>query len=125
MALGISIMDAQHIAMAHFIQGIIDSLMNGDKTTKLLKRVDLLIELCRINFQTEEDLMKRYDIPGVENYREGHQQRLASLRAIFGKLNFSEQQVPALARETNDWLMEHIRSQDKELASQLRKLGVS
>ena len=125
MALGISIMDAQHIAVARFIQGIIDSLMSGDKTTKLLKRVDMLIELCQINFQTEEDLMKRHDIPGVESYRADHQQRLASLRAIFGKLNFSEEQLPALARETNNWLMEHIRSQDKELASQLRKLGVS
>jgi diguanylate cyclase (GGDEF)-like protein/hemerythrin-like metal-binding protein len=125
MNLGISIMDAQHMAMANYIQGIIDSLTNGDKSIKLQKRVELLVELCQIHFQTEEDLMKRYNVPGVEEHHAEHQRRLNSLRTIFGGLNFNDQKLVMVAAEIKEWLLGHIRSQDTELASILRSKGVS
>jgi diguanylate cyclase (GGDEF)-like protein len=84
MNLGIAIMDAQHLAMANYIQGILDSLASGDKSTKLLKRVDLLIELCQIHFQTEEDLIKHNNLPGLEEHHVEHQRRIKHLRALFG-----------------------------------------
>ncbi len=125
MNLGISIIDAQHMAMSNFIQGIIDSLTNGDKTTKLLKRVELLVELCQIHFKTEEDLMKRHDIPGVEEHHAEHQLRLNSLRKIFGNMHFNEQQLATVAHDIKEWHMGHIRGQDTELAALLRSKGVS
>ena len=125
MNLGISIMDAQHIAMANFIEGIIDSLANGDKTTKLLKRVELLVELCQIHFQTEEDLMKRHNLPGLEEHHAEHEHRLKYLRTLFGNMHFSEQQLMKLTQEIREWLLGHIRNQDTKLAEQLRSKGVS
>lgn len=125
MNLGISIMDAQHKSMANYIKGIIDSLTNGDKSTKLLKRVELLIELCQIHFQTEEDLMTHYNLPGVEDHRAEHQRRLKSLRTLFKNLNLDEPQLAKLTRESNEWLLEHIREQDAELAAQLKNRGAS
>jgi len=123
--LGISIMDAQHMAMANFIEGIIDSLANGDKTTKLLKRVELLVELCQIHFQTEEDLMTRHNLPGLEEHHAEHDQRLRHLRTMFGNMHFNEQQLMNLIQEIQEWLLGHIRSQDTKLAEQLRSKGVS
>lgn len=125
MNLGISMMDAQHIAMANFIEGIIDSLANGDKTTKLLKRVELLVELCQIHFQTEEDLMKRHNLPGLEEHHAEHEHRLKYLRTLFGNMHFSEQQLMKLTQEIREWLLGHIRNQDTKLAEQLRGKGVS
>ena len=125
MNLGIAIIDAQHAAMANYIRGIIDSITNGDKSIKLAKRVDLLVELCQIHFQTEEDLMKQHNLPDVEEHHADHMRRLANLRAIFGNLNFNEQKLETVTREANEWLMGHIKSQDSELVELLKSKGVS
>jgi hemerythrin-like metal-binding protein len=122
---GIAIIDAQHAAMANYIHGIVDSITNGDKSAKLAKRIDLLVELCQIHFQTEEDLMKLHNVPGVEEHHAEHMRRLAGLRAIFGNLNFADQKVETVSREINEWLLGHIRGQDSEVAAQLRSKGVS
>ncbi|OIR16215.1 putative diguanylate cyclase YegE [mine drainage metagenome] len=124
MILGISILDEQHKAMSNFIQGIIESLKNGDHSTKLLKRVELLVELCRIHFKTEEDMMQLYDIEGLDEHRTEHQVKLKNLRSIFGNLNFNEKELAKLTHDANEWLCEHIREQDTELVAQLKKKGV-
>jgi len=123
--LGISILDEQHKAMGNFIQGIIDSLKNGDHSTKLLKRVDLLVELCRIHFKTEEDLMQLHGLRDLDEHRAEHQVQLKNLRSIFGNLNFNEKELATATHKINEWLWEHIREQDTELAAQLRSKGVS
>jgi diguanylate cyclase (GGDEF)-like protein/hemerythrin-like metal-binding protein len=125
MNLGIAIIDAQHAAMANYIRGIVDSITNGDQSAKLVKRIDLLAELCQIHFQTEEDLMKLHDLPDQEEHHAEHMRRLAGLRSIFKKLNFNGQQLETFTQEINDWLQDHIRSQDAELATQLKSKGVS
>jgi diguanylate cyclase (GGDEF)-like protein/hemerythrin-like metal-binding protein len=123
--LGISIMDAQHMSIAHFIKDIIDSLTSGDKSTKLLKRVELLVELCKINFQTEEELMKLHNIHGLEEYQNEHQRQLKSLRSLFGNLSFNEQQLATLTHDIHNWLQDHIRGQDTALAAQLISKGIT
>lgn len=125
MNLGITIIDAQHAAMANYIHGIVDSITNGDKSVKLVKRIKLLAELCQIHFQTKEDLMKLHDLPDWEEHHAEHVRRPAGLRSIFKKLNFNGQQLETFAREINEWLLDHIRSQDSELAAQLKSKGVS
>ncbi|MDP1633668.1 MAG: diguanylate cyclase [Gallionellaceae bacterium] len=125
MNLGIAIMDAQHLSMANYIQGILDALRSGDKSVALRKRVDLLLELCRINQQTEEDLMRRHGISSLNEHQEEHQKQLKSLRKLFGKLNFDEHGIMILSHEVNDWLMNHIHDFDTGLAEELRNKGVS
>lgn len=125
MNLGISILDEQHKAMANFIHGIVESLKNGDHSTNLLKRVDLLVELCRIHFKTEEDLMQLHGLDGSDTHRTEHQVKLKQLRSIFGNLNFNEEELARVIHNANEWLWEHINEHDNRLAAQLRKKGVS
>lgn len=125
MNLGVSILDAQHVAMANFIQGILDSLKSGDQSAKLQQRVELLVELCQIHFQTEEDLMTSYNIPGLEKHRVDHQRQIKRLRKIFGNLNFSEQELDKVVLDIKDWLTEHIKSHDTDLAAQLKNKSAS
>jgi len=125
MNLGVSILDAQHVAMANFIQGILDSLKNGDQSAKLQQRVELLVELCQIHFQTEEDLITSHNIPGLETHRADHQQQLKRLRKIFGNLNISEQELDRVVQDIKEWLTEHIKNHDKDLAAQLKSKSVS
>lgn len=125
MNMGISILDEQHKAMANFIQGIIESLKDGDHSTKLLKRVDLLVELCRIHFKTEEDLMQLHGLDGSDTHRTEHQVKLKQLRSIFGNLSFNEKELAKVIQNANEWLWEHIKEHDTRLAVQLRKKEVS
>lgn len=122
--LGIPILDEQHKAMSNFILGIIESLKTGDHSAKLLKRVELLLELCRIHFKTEEDMMQLYDLEGLDEHHTEHQVKLKKLRTLFGSLNFNENELAKLTRDANEWLWEHIRTQDIELAAQLKKKGI-
>ncbi|MBU1775784.1 MAG: diguanylate cyclase [Gammaproteobacteria bacterium] len=125
MNLGIAIMDAQHLSMANYIQGILDALRNGDKSVALRKRVDLLLELCRINYHTEEELMRSHDIPGLSEHQEEHEKQLKSLRKLLGNPSYDEQELTTLSHEVNEWLMKHIRDFDTGLAEQLRRKGAS
>jgi diguanylate cyclase (GGDEF)-like protein/hemerythrin-like metal-binding protein len=125
MNLGIHIIDAQHAAMENFIRGLLGSIKNGDRSVSLSKRIDLLVELCRLHFQTEEDMMKQHDLPGVEEHHAEHMRRLASLRAIFGNLDIDEKKLETVTREIDEWLLGHIRGQDSELVAMLKSKGVS
>lgn len=125
MNLGISIMDEQHRAMANYINGILASLVDGDKSTRLFKRLDLLLELCEINFKTEEDLIKQNNLAGLESHQIEHQRQLMKLRTLFGKLNFNEQELAKLHQSVNEWLLEHINGNDTELAAALKSKGIS
>jgi diguanylate cyclase (GGDEF)-like protein/hemerythrin-like metal-binding protein len=123
--LGVSILDAQHVAIANFIQGILDSLANGDQSAKMLQRVELLVELCQIHFQTEEDLMRSNKIPSLKKHHIEYQQQLMSLRKLFGKLNFNEEELPVVAHEIKEWLLGHIRDHDTKLAEILKNKSIS
>jgi diguanylate cyclase (GGDEF)-like protein/hemerythrin-like metal-binding protein len=122
--LGIPIIDAQHAAMENYIRGILGSIKSGDRSLNLAKRIDLLVELCRIHFQTEEDLMKQHDLPGVEEHHAEHMRRLSSLRAIFGHLDFDDDKLETVTREVNEWLQGHLRGPDFELAAALKNKGI-
>lgn len=123
--LGIHIIDAQHAAMENFIRGLLGSIKNGDRSVNLAKRIDLLVELCRIHFQTEEDMMRQHDLPGVEEHHSEHMRRLANLREIFGHLDFDDSKLETVTRQINEWLQGHIRGLDSELAAMLKNKGVS
>jgi hemerythrin len=85
----------------------------------------MLLELCQINFQTEEDLMKRHEIPGVNEHHVEHERQLKRLRNLFGNLNFNEQEMTTVVHAINDWMLEHVKGEDTELAAQLRSKGVT
>ena len=125
MKLGIAILDAQHNVMENLIKGIIDSLNDGDRSAKLHKRIDLLYELCQIHFQTEEDMMSRHGISGLEEHHAEHLRRLARLRTFFSNLNLSKQELVTLTLEISEWMNGHITGKDVESARQLRTMGVS
>ncbi len=123
--LGIHIIDAQHAAMENFIRGLLESIKNGDRSVNLAKRINLLVELSQIHFQTEEDLMKQHGLPGVDEHHSEHLRRLAALRTIFGHLDFDDNKLESVTREINDWLHGHIMGLDSELAAMLKSKGVS
>jgi diguanylate cyclase (GGDEF)-like protein/hemerythrin-like metal-binding protein len=118
--LGISILDEQHAAMANFIQGILDSLASGDQSQKLHQRIELLIELCQIHFQTEEDLMRSNNIGGVDEHHIEHERQLKRLRILLGNLNLNSDELATLGNEIREWLLRHIRDHDVGLAAQLK-----
>lgn len=125
MKLGIAILDAQHNVMENLIKGIVESLNDGDRSSKLHKRIDLLYDLSQIHFQTEEDLMLKHGVAGLDEHHAEHLRRLARLRTFFSNLNLSKQELEALTLEIKEWMHGHIRGQDIESAKQLRSQGIS
>ncbi|MDO8989497.1 MAG: diguanylate cyclase [Sideroxyarcus sp.] len=122
---GIPIIDAQHAAMENYIRGILGSIRNGDKSVNLAKRIDLLLELCQVHFQTEEDLMTQHGLPGVEEHHANHVRQLASLRAIFGNLDFDEAKLEMVTRQANEWLLGHVSDPDSGLVAVLKSKGLA
>jgi diguanylate cyclase (GGDEF)-like protein/hemerythrin-like metal-binding protein len=123
-SLGIFILDAQHMALANLIRGIIQSVTDGDKLFNIYKRVDRLVELCQIHFQTEEDLMKRHGVLGLEQYHAEHNRQLKKLQTLFSDLKFNRKNLATVAKELEDWLLGHIRGHDAEITVQLKSKGV-
>jgi hemerythrin len=69
--------------------------------------------------------MKSNKIPGLKKHHIEHQQQLMSLRKLFGKLNFNEDELTVVAHEIKEWLLGHIRDHDTKLAEKLKKKAVS
>jgi diguanylate cyclase (GGDEF)-like protein/hemerythrin-like metal-binding protein len=125
MKLGIAILDAQHNVMENLIKGIVEALNEGDRSFKLHKRIDLLYDLTQIHFQTEEDLMRKHGVAGLDEHHAEHLRRLARLRTFFSNLNLSKQELETLTLEIKEWMHGHIRGQDLASARQLRSQGIS
>lgn len=123
---GMTEIDEQHKQLfAHFEQ-LLAACKEGKGRDELLNMLGFLNEYADYHFKTEEAYMAQQGYAGLEEQRRQHQQ----FRDKLGRLELQARCDGAgidLVAKTNrmvlDWIIQHIRSEDKKMVRLLNADG--
>lgn len=120
--LGIESVDHQHHYFFDLIKRIADEFENlGDSDDKYL----LLKELnayARFHFISEENLMRKYGYPKIEEHIRLHHELIESLNVVENRVQMNpDSNTEDIVKFLVNWFMEHSMNEDKCFANFLQK----
>jgi diguanylate cyclase (GGDEF)-like protein/hemerythrin-like metal-binding protein len=119
--LGHEVMDAQHKSIADAVNAIIEAMANGREAAILDHGLARLEGLVRAHFAHEEALMAEARLACAEKHTASHQRLLAALPSL--KIQIGKGSFSTTVQFLRKWLLDHIRSDDRELVEALRNHG--
>ncbi|MGA7983529.1 MAG: bacteriohemerythrin [Chromatiaceae bacterium] len=120
--LGVAVIDQQHRRLAEMVNGLAMAVAAGEDTAQVQAMLEDLARFTAHHFETEEDLMERYQTASARTHREQHRKLKDELAAIERQIDSSE--LSRTLSVINAWLLAHIRGADRELTRELRSQGV-
>lgn len=122
---GVQQLDEQHCRLVDIINLLHDALKDGQGLQAIQQTLQQLHEYTETHFRQEEGLLEEYGYPQLEEHRAAHHQ--LSLQLIrFQQEMQSEPQMTKhhLLQFLLDWLISHIKSEDRAYGSFLNSRGV-
>ncbi|MDD5296959.1 MAG: diguanylate cyclase [Rhodocyclaceae bacterium] len=120
--LGHESVDEQHLRLADSINAIIEAIANGREAQTLGHCVDRFEFLLGEHFAHEEALMAEASLVCEESHRASHRRMLGDLPSL--RMQIWGGTFSTTVQSLKKWLLDHIRSDDKELVAALRSRGV-
>ncbi len=122
LSIGIQELDDQHRALYAEIDKLRDAMRAHD-LDHAVRVTDYLREYVNVHFATEERLMIEAGYPGFPEHLARHEEFRKDLRAYLARLSRTGATAAAvveLSHWLTEWLREHIRKVDVEMARFLR-----
>jgi len=124
-AIGVQAMDDQHGILMDTMNELHAALVRGCTQKQLDEQMSRLVEFSRLHFLCEEQLLERYDFPGLEEHRKAHQELLRQIEETVEKVRQGlGVDSPALLTFLRTWYSEHIEDLDQEYGPWLNARGV-
>jgi len=124
--LGIAEIDQQHLRFVDYINEIDAALKRNENTETFLSILQQLLDYAVEHFSSEEALMRKHAYPGYEGHKEIHSHTLGELFEFDMRIMADhEEETRAFLDFAVAWLKNHILHTDYELATFLKKKGVS
>ncbi|MDR0986815.1 MAG: hemerythrin family protein [Ruminococcus sp.] len=120
---GNKLIDTEHRQLFAAINGLLDACNAGQGRANVEKTVAFLEQYTAKHFSDEEELQKKASYPDYANHRnihEGFKRHVAEIGAELNKKGPSITLVARVNSEIGDWLINHIRTQDKKLAEYIK-----
>jgi len=119
LSIGVDQIDNQHKELIARIDGLFDACNKGKGKEEVLKVIDYLGDYVATHFSDEEGLQKKYSYPDYNSHKLLHAQFIKDFGTLKDSLN-KDGVTPILIIKMNklliDWLLNHIKKTDKELA---------
>ena len=114
--LGIAAIDEQHRALLERMESFLEACIEGQASRDLSKILVFLDEWSRTHFQTEEELMQRYEYPSYQLHKKQHEIFLRNLELV--KRNVLQNGGTAntalqVSQMLIDWFRDHILNVDR------------
>ncbi len=118
---GISFVDEQHAKLIDIMEEI-RIASNSGKTRQVMAQVlHDLVEYTRTHFVDEEKLMEENGYPYLAHHKELHSLFVETVtKAVKDYLAGKSMPANTLRVLLYDWLMEHIRNEDKKMAEHIK-----
>jgi len=124
-SVGIRAMDDQHGILMDTMNELRLAVVRGAGREQVSEVLDRLIEFTRMHFSSEEQLLGRYEYPGMEAHRGEHQRLLAQILQSAHRVQHGEKvQMRPLLVFLREWYLEHIEGVDREYGPWLNERGV-
>ena len=120
------LIDSQHKQLFEYINNLIHACRAGLSRTELQKAIGFLENYTIKHFFEEEQIQKKSGFAGYENHKKIHDGFKETVKALGHELilkGISPGLVEKLRHELGDWLVTHIKIQDKLLAKHLADSG--
>ncbi len=125
MSVGITLIDRQHRKLVELVNQLFEALRAGKGNDVLATVLGSLVDYTQQHFAEEERMMRAHDYPGVDQHQAAHRalvERVADFQTRFnqGSATISSD----LFNFLKDWLLHHIKEQDKAYGPYLNSRGV-
>lgn len=125
LSVGVKEIDEQHKRLIDFINGLHDSIEQGEKRESVEKFLDELVEYTEFHFSTEERLMYQYLYVSRLAHKEGHEHLLFQVRQLLHDLHKQTAPITWHTLEfLKEWLLDHILHADKLMGEYLNSRRV-
>jgi hemerythrin len=121
-------MDDQHgvllDALSDLRRGVSQAQSRPDSRDSARTLIDRLMELARLHFASEEQLLSRFAYPGLAAHHAEHQNILSRLAEYSGWLSHRPSAAPEVAESLQGWFVTHFEGCDQLYGPWLRERGV-
>jgi hemerythrin-like metal-binding protein len=118
-------MDDQHGVLMDTMNELRLAVVRGECREQISEVLDRLIEFTRMHFSSEEQLLDRYEFPGMAEHRAEHHRILAQILQSPHRVQHGERmQMRPLLCMLRESYTEHIEGMDQEYGLWLNGRGV-
>jgi hemerythrin len=122
---GVRAMDNQHGILMDSINAVRQALLRGAGRETISELLDEFIELLRMHFRSEEQLMEQSGFTGLEEHRAEHHRILADILQSAHRLQYGDDmQLRTLLCALHHGFLDHIETMDSKYAPWLHEHGV-
>lgn len=137
LSIGIEIIDEQHKCIIDYmnelasilefkrevskVYGFENNLSNQD-VSKLQSILNELVNYTIIHFAFEENMLEKANYPYLESHKNVHSKFVNMIEGYQKKLDAVEDITESLLIELKEWLINHIKKDDKDYSSDLFKI---
>lgn len=117
---GVKEIDDQHKELVKRVEAFHDACNQKKANSEIKEIIDYLKKYVVFHFQAEERIQQNANYPDMPAHKEKHRQFLQSVDDFNKKLEqegFSLTLFMKFNRELTDWLINHIKKEDKKLGS--------
>ncbi|MDR2671541.1 MAG: bacteriohemerythrin [Oscillospiraceae bacterium] len=120
---GYALIDAQHKELIQAVNNLLAACASGKGRASLNETLDFLLNYTVKHFSDEEKLQVQYHYPDYTNHKKLHDGFKVVVTNLSRQLK-TEGPTIALVGKVNasigDWLVSHIKREDKKVAAHLR-----
>lgn len=124
-SVGIAVLDEDHKRLLNLINQLQTAAhyKTSDKYEK--EAFDALLDYTKNHFQREEELMEKYEFPGLDAHKQQHQAMIDEVSRLISAYQESpDVTIEKTIRYLQEWLIKHINGTDKEYSGFLYKKNV-
>ncbi len=124
--LGIQSIDNQHKELIELINKVLEACNLGKGKETVGVALDFATSYAFKHFKSEEGLMRERNYPEYVNHKSFHQEferDVTALKSEFDQVGPTISIVLKLNRLLVDWLIKHIKNEDRKVASFIKSLG--
>lgn len=123
LATGVDHVDREHQEIFRQAALLNQAMTEGKGSQEIKNIIDFVDDYIVSHFVHEEETMEKYRCPVAEANKQAHNQFIASFKALKNKFDTrgsSTSIVLDIASTINDWLIQHIRKIDSQLAASVK-----
>lgn len=116
--------DSQHKELFRITNDLLDACKQGKGAESISDVINFLEKYVKTHFLTEEKYMQEYNYPGYNVHKIQHEffiKKTEELKNLFKRDGATLSLTINISSTIVNWLVNHIRGLDRELANFLRK----
>jgi hemerythrin len=124
---GFELIDNQHKQLVEAVYDLIDNFDGAHSGEGLKKSMDFLNSYTIKHFFDEEQIQQKYKYPDFQNHKKLHDGFKEVVKNFSHRLireGASQELAEEVHKKIYDWLVNHIKIQDKKIGQHLKSAGV-